>query len=125
MQQYLHTNCHQQKKVMINRLYLPAILFLLAVSACRKDDMQTVSTDKLQKAILAGNPDEVETQINNVCTSSQMHVTNNSEESLNQLAESISNAFKVDAAVVCYNCIKTLPEESEIKISVDYQELKK
>lgn len=108
---------------MNNRVYLPAILLFLAISACTKDDMQPASSDKLQRAVLAGNPDEVETEINKVCAS--MPAPDDSENALNELSKAILAQCDVSASVVCYNCISTLPAQSEIKISVNYQGLKK
>jgi len=123
MQQYLHSNCHQQQKVMNNRLYLPAILLLLTFSACTKDDMQPANGDKLQRAILAGNPDDVETEINKVCASISQSA--DSENALNDLSNAIISQCKVNAAILCYNCISTLPAQSEIKISINYQGFQK
>lgn len=108
---------------MNNRLYFPAILLLLAITACTKDDMQPASSDKLQLAILAGNPDNVETEINKVCSS--LTAGTDSENLLNELSKAILSQCKVNAVVLCYNCISTMPAQSEIKISVNYHGLQK
>jgi len=78
--------------------------------------MQKANCDKLQQAILAGNPDEVETEINRICES--LTTSTDSEASLDNLSKAISTQCKVNAVTLCYNCIETLPEQSEIKISI-------
>ena len=92
------------------------ILFALVALGCRKDEMQKANCDKLQQAILAGNPDEVETEINRICES--LTTSTDSEASLDNLSKAISTQCKVNAVTLCYNCIETLPEQSEIKISI-------
>lgn len=90
--------------------------FILLTFSCRKEDMQQTNCDKLQQALLAGNPDEVEAEINSICAS--LGATENSEEGINILSSAVSTKCHVNAVTVCFNCIKTLPEESEIKLSV-------
>ena len=40
-----------------------------------------------------------------------------SEQNLNNLATSLFHGYNVSAEVLCFSCIKTLPPQSEIKIS--------
>jgi len=108
---------------MNNRLFLPAIVLVFAFTACSKDHLQKANSDKLQRAILAGNPDEVETEINKVCAS--VAAVSDSENALFDLSSAISAPCQVSTVVLCYSCIQTLPAQSEIKISVNYQGLKK
>ena len=108
---------------MINRLYLPAIVLLLTFTACTKDDVQPASSDKLQRAILAGNPDAVEAEINKVCAS--ITAVTGSANELDHLNNAIISQCKVNAVVLCHDCIFTLPAQSEIRISVNYQGLQK
>jgi hypothetical protein len=91
-------------------------IFLIATTSCSKDDMQPANCDKLQQSILAGNPNEVETEINRICGS--LTASPDSHESLEALTSKISSQCKVTAVALCYNCIYTLPAQSEIKISV-------
>ena len=92
------------------------VFFIIAAAGCRKDEMQPANCDKLQQSILAGNPNEVETEINRICGS--LTNSTDSRESLEALADKISSQCKVSAVTICYNCIYTLPAQSEIKISV-------
>jgi hypothetical protein len=98
--------------------FLPFILGFLIVTAasCQKDEMQPANCDKLQQAILAGNPNEVEIEINRI--SESLAATPDSQAGLDELNKAISAQCKVGAVTFCYNCIETLPAQSEIKISV-------
>jgi hypothetical protein len=109
---------------MSNRGYRILILFsLLAIAGCTKDKLQPVNSDKLQKAILAGNPDEAEAEINKVCAT--LPEGADSELTIQSLTRAISVQCRLTAVVLCHNCIATRPAQSEIKISVNYQGLLK
>jgi hypothetical protein len=90
--------------------------FIIAVAGCSKDEMQPANCDKLQQAILAGNPDDVETEINRI--SESLASTPDSKAGLDELSKTISTQCKVTAVTFCYNCIYTLPAQSEIRISI-------
>jgi hypothetical protein len=97
--------------------FLSAILlFVLAITGCRKDDMQRVNCDTLQQAVIAGNPDQVEIEINKIL--SALPAGADSEENLKILTTAISTQCKIISVPVCFNCIETNPAQSEIRISV-------
>ncbi|MGC4034573.1 MAG: hypothetical protein QM764_01340 [Chitinophagaceae bacterium] len=98
--------------------FISALFALIVLSAvgCRKDDLSSPDCGKLQQAILAGNPDEVEAEINNICAS--LSASNDSEQSFNEITKAIGTQCKLNAVALCYNCIETLPAQSEIKITV-------
>lgn len=103
---------------MITRLLVPGLAFLtIGLFSCSKDDMKPADCSTLQQAILTGNPDEVETEINRISRS--LVNTPDSEEGLAILVNKISSQCSISAVMVCYGCIKTLPEQSEIKLSIN------
>ena len=92
------------------------VLFLFATSGCRKDDMQRVDSEKLKQAVIAGDPDEVEIEINKILIA--LPANTDSEINFKNIAKAISDQSKIIAVPVCYNCIQTNPAQSEIKLSV-------
>jgi hypothetical protein len=86
--------------------------------------MQQADSNKLKAAILAGKPDDVETEINKVCASLS-NSSSNSDYALTELSNAILVQCKLNASVLCYNCISTLPAQSELKIAVSYQGIQK
>jgi len=94
------------------------IAFFFAATGCRKDDMQRVDCDKLQQAIIAGNPDETEIELTKIF--STLPAGPDTDENLNNLTKTISAQCNINAVVLCHSCIKTNPVESEIKLSVIY-----
>ena len=95
-----------------------ALIFLLAATGCRKDVIEPVNSDKLQQAVIAGNPDVVEVEINKVL--SGLPAVPDSNNNLKNITDAISSQGKVSAVALCYNCIDTYPAQSEIKIAVAF-----
>lgn len=104
-------------------LSLIPVLLIIVAASCRKDEMQAANCDNLQRAIFAGKPDEVETEINRICSS--LINAPDSHEGLKALTDKISSQCKVNANTLCYDCINTLPAQSEIRISVIDVDLQK
>lgn len=104
-------------------LFMGLVFLSLVAFGCKKDEMLPADCGKLQEAILAGNPDDVETEINRICSS--LINAPDSHEGLKALTDKISSECKVSADTLCYDCIKTLPAQSEIRISVIAVDLQK
>ncbi len=116
MQRFQPRGCHL-KKFMLTRFFSIVIfIFLLFAAGCSKEHLQSPDCNKLKDAILAGNPDEVENEINKACAT--LPDPNDSKNDLTRLAATISGQCNINAVVLCYNCIYTSPAQSEIKISI-------
>jgi hypothetical protein len=99
-------------------LCLTAIAFigLLAFSACDKDDRPS-DCDLLKTGISKTDPakvkDAISGFIHRLPSLSQKH----SAENLQKLADAIKRQCGANVQLLCYACIQTLPEMSEIKVS--------
>ena len=91
---------------------------LLIATGCRKDDMQSVNCEKLQQAILAGNPYETETELNKIF--SALPEGPDSDENFKSMTDAVSVRCNINAVALCHSCIETNPVESEIKLSFTY-----
>ena len=100
--------------------FFPAIIivFFFAVTSCRKDEMQRVDCEKLQQAIIDGNPDETEIELTKIFSS--VPAGPDTDENLNNLTRAISAHCTISAVILCHSCIETNPVESEIKLSLTY-----
>ncbi|MEJ0102037.1 MAG: hypothetical protein WDO19_05505 [Bacteroidota bacterium] len=116
MQRYLHSNCHQQNSDMATRFFSAIIImFFFAATGCRKDDIQRVNCEKLQQAIIAGNPYETEIELTKIFSS--LPPGPDTDENFKSLTKAVSAQCNINAVVLCHSCIKTNPVESEIKLS--------
>ncbi|MEP7371781.1 MAG: hypothetical protein ABI675_00245 [Chitinophagaceae bacterium] len=97
-------------------------IILLAITGClwlgcQKPTVvkETADCQKLEHGITTGNIEEVETVINAFIASlpSQTYT----EENLNKLVTAIGEQCGTSVTLFCFDCIKTLPSQSEIKIS--------
>ena len=80
--------------------------------------MQSVNCEKLNQAILAGNPDETEIELTKIF--SGLPAGLDTDENFNNLTRAISSQCNINAVVLCHSCIETNPVESEIKLSITY-----
>jgi hypothetical protein len=96
---------------------LCSILFAAALcvaGACNKDVPPKANCDKLKAAIAADNVEQAGKQIN--ATIRNLASRTNTAENLNRLAEALSSC-DLTATVLCFGCIQSLPEQSEIRIA--------
>jgi hypothetical protein len=107
----------QVNKTMRPRIILPLILAIVFVCvACRKDKDVLSDCEQLKAAITSTDKEIVRKEINALI--SQLPARQHTAENLAKLVSSIGQQCQVNATVLCYACIKTLPEQSEIRISV-------
>lgn len=107
---------------MKNGLYLIAVL--VSLSACSKSELSTNECDKLQDAVIGMNSSVLEKEINKLChdLSPQSTTANDligHEDNINTLISRLETNCDIEAELVCYACIKTLPAQSEIKVTVN------
>ncbi|HEY6503539.1 MAG TPA: hypothetical protein VIZ28_06135 [Chitinophagaceae bacterium] len=95
-------------------LLIVVLSFFLPV-ACKKESTASGVCQRLQSGIAADNKEEVKSVINNFIE----HLTSQTytEENLNKLAGLINQQCVTTVTVICFDCIKTLPSQSEIRIS--------
>ena len=99
------------------------LAILLMFASCSKSDQrQPVVPDceSLQLGIKTNDAALVAAQINNLCENLQPTVTAadeyGQEQNLYLLVQRISMHCTIEASVMCYACIETLPVQSEIRI---------
>src|SRR5688572_9635799 len=96
-------------------LSLLAIVVLFGILSCKKDEIVPADCMELESGLTNSNTGQVKTVITKFINSlpSQDYTENN----LNRLVRTIGEQCGVSAAVLCYDCIKTLPSQSEIHLS--------
>jgi hypothetical protein len=91
--------------------------FLLLIEAgCRKEYLQSPDPERFKQALLTGNPNDAEREINKVCA--RLQGSPDSKAGLTHLAAAISSQLSISTTVLCYDCIYTAPAQSEIALSV-------
>jgi hypothetical protein len=101
----------------MRNLSLAAIILagLLAVAGCSKGDLSS-NCQLLRTGISNSDKEKVKNAISHFI--SQLPSKGHTPENLQKLTDAISRECNATAKVLCFACIKTLPEQSEI--SVDY-----
>lgn len=95
------------------RLATVIAFLLLFATGCSKENLRKEDCEKLRQGIVANNIDEVRNEINGFIAN--LPSDNNTLENLDKLAQAISSQCRITATVLCFGCIKTLPEQSEIR----------
>ncbi len=96
------------------RLFLIIIIFATLKLSCEKN-FSDRQCQQLKDEMIADNKQEVIKLLTEKV--SQLPSTTYTEENLNKLAASIANDCGISAEVLCFSCIYTLPEQSEIRLS--------
>lgn len=98
-------------------LILLSILFtgMLISLACRRDKDVTPSCEQLQAAIISDDREAAREAINTLIN--QLPARTHTAENLAKLADLIGRQCSSNGEVICFKCIKTLPEESEIRVT--------
>lgn len=86
------------------------------VLACDKDEI-TGDCESLRDGILNNNADKAGPAINNFIDRLDSKTYN--ETNLTILVQKISSQCNVTCTVLCFDCIKTLPSQSEIRIVIN------
>jgi hypothetical protein len=94
---------------------------MLLLISCRKDD--TCNSNSIKQAIIEDNKELMRGEINKLCAGIEVVRTTNDPDgltnSLDKLVAKINTFCNVKAEILCYYCIQTLPEQSEIKVTVN------
>lgn len=116
LQRFVWQLCHRNMK----QLPLLILLSVLLFGSCKKATT-SCSSIAVKKAIVENDIELMRSEINKLCagisivrTSSDPHGLSNS---LTELVRQLNNSCNIQAVSLCYFCIDTLPEQSEIKVS--------
>jgi hypothetical protein len=92
-----------------------AFVFFLFITGCEKEQEINTGCEELQSALVNADENKIEQAITEAISSlpSKLHT----EQNLTALTLVLTNQCGVSAKVLCFRCIKTLPEQSEIRIS--------
>jgi len=96
-------------------LSLLAIVLLFAILSCKKDEIVPADCIELESGLTNSNTGQVKTVITKFINSLPSQVY--TEENLNRLVSAIGEQCSVSVTMLCYDCIKTLPSQTEIYIS--------
>jgi hypothetical protein len=84
--------------------------FALILSSCQREEISNADCDRLRNGLAANDVNLVNKALDNL-------LTTYSEANLQKLADHISGKCAVTATVLCFDCIKTNPPQSEIRFS--------
>lgn len=90
------------------------LLVTVTFVSCKKDNFTTTDCSILQQGIVTNEAALVKAEINKICNGLS---AGTAKENLQVLTEKISSRCKMNAVILCTECIYTNPAQSEIKIS--------
>ena len=92
-----------------------AFVCFLFIAGCEKEQAINSGCEELQSALVNADETKIKQAITEAINSlpSKAHT----EQNLTALTLTLSHQCGVTAKVLCFRCIKTLPEQSEIRIS--------
>src|SRR6185503_5004322 len=86
------------------------------VFSCDKDEISG-SCETLQDGVVNNNIDKVRSAINGLID--RLASKRYNETNLTALVQKISSQCNVSCTIVCFDCIRTLPAQSEIRIAIN------
>lgn len=95
-------------------IFFGCLTFSAIFISCKKNNITIFDCTILQEGLKSDNHDLVKKEINKICATLSASAT---KENLQKLTEIISSKCKMEATILCSECIQTLPAQSEIKIS--------
>jgi hypothetical protein len=125
--------CHAENTVMKRYRLLPSLLIFVCLSfSCNKPhetDNEVICTYPVSSCFLLmgylinNDSEAVKSQITSMI--GQLPSRQYTSENLDKLVEAISGSCRIPARVQCFNCIKTLPPQSEIVITLSNPSVEK
>ena len=98
---------------------------LLILTSCEEDDkFENINCEVLTEALVNSNNENVKAEIDKLTVDLKPHVSDNDNfghsQNLNTLIDRLNSQCKnIEASLICYACIYTLPPQSEIEVVVD------
>lgn len=105
----------------MQRFCVSLLLILISFNACKKTDPLQPDCEQLYNALKTSNESVAATEINLLIEKVQSRVSKDkiwSIEVLTLLVEELNHCENIQAAFICFECIETLPVQSEIEISI-------
>jgi len=93
--------------------YFPLFLLLsiaMTFSSCQREEISSANCNRLREALVSKNVDQVNKAV------AELLITY-SKENIEELLEHISDKCGVSATLLCFECIKTNPPQSEVRFS--------
>jgi hypothetical protein len=104
-----------KEKNMLNKRLLLTIIISVTISLSCKKDLSDRQCQQLKNEMIADNKQEVIKLLTEKIN--QLPSKIYTEENLNKLATAISDECAITTQILCFSCIYTLPEQSEIRLS--------
>lgn len=99
---------------MVYRIALYSALLMMTLAGCKKNS-GSQSCEKLQEAMITNNTTDVKILLTQMIN--QLPSDIYTQQNLDVLSSSIASQCTISSQVVCFDCIKTLPSQSEIRLS--------
>lgn len=112
MQCFGGISCHYGMRLL--RIFF-ALLMLFDYTSCKKE--HSYSCEELKQAAINNNTERVKEIVTSYITS--LPSTKYTQSNLEQLARVISQC-NIAASVSCFDCIKTLPSQTEMALAFSY-----
>jgi hypothetical protein len=90
------------------------IALLFAVLSCRREHIVASDCMELQSGITNSNEEQVKSVITKFIRS--LPSQDYTEENINKLVTAIEEQCDASVSLLCYDCIKTLPSQTEIRV---------
>jgi len=87
--------------------------FALFFSSCQREEIRSADCYTLHNALIAKDANQINKAFNNL---SLVY----SRENLEKLAENVSGQCEIRATVLCFECIKTYPPQTEMRFSFSH-----
>jgi hypothetical protein len=94
---------------------LVALVGSFLLTACKKQQLRKPDCHQLQNGIATDNKEEVKGIINRFIAG--LPSQNYTEQNLNALVNAINSQCGESATLLCFDCIQTLPSQTEIRIA--------
>ena len=85
------------------------------LTACKKENTNSANCEVLKNALVINNETDIETQVNRIIQS--LPDKSYSAQNLEKLVQKMK-ACGIDSEQLCFDCIQTLPSQSEIRIQL-------
>jgi hypothetical protein len=97
------------------------LISILVCTGCKKEDLTTRDCKNIKTALVNNDIDQMRKEINSLCEEIASTPAVGSMRTPTQFQDELVKALNkcLLAENLCYFCIQTLPEQSEIRISAD------
>lgn len=95
-------------------IFLLGIIMISLNAGCKKES-EEANCQQFKNSIISADKEQVKTIISQYITA--LPSSNYTEQNLNALAGSVQQHCTMNALVLCFDCIQTLPSQTEIRIS--------